>query len=183
MTFGDAAPPDDPPADPESVARTICLRLLTLRSRTRAELAEALRRRLVPDEVAECILDQLTGVGLIDDKMFAQLWVGSRHSGRGFASRALAGELRSRGVAANTVAEAVAAVDPATEMATARRLVQRKLSAGGSVSALIQMRRLVAMLGRKGYPPAMAGRVVREALADAAGDEELAALETLSDGA
>jgi len=181
MTFGEAARLGESPADPESVARTICLRLLTVRPRTRAELAEALRRRLVPEEAAESILDRLVAVGLVDDEAFARVWVSSRHTGRGLARRALAGELRSRGVAAGTVAVAVAAIDPETEMATARNLVQRRLSAGGSASTPVQMRRLVAMLGRKGYPPAVAGKVVREALADAAGVEELAALETLSD--
>ena len=35
--------PDDP-GDPEAVARTICLRLLTHRARSRAELADALVR-------------------------------------------------------------------------------------------------------------------------------------------
>lgn len=183
MSFGDAVAPDEPPPDPESVARTICLRLLTTRPRTRAELAEALRRRLVPDEAAESILDRLSAVGLIDDRAFAQVWVSSRHSGRGLASRALAGELRSRGVAARTIADAVAAIDPETEVATARRLVQRRLSAGGSAPAPVQMRRLIAMLGRKGYPPAMAAKVVRDALADVADQGEVAALETLSDAA
>src|SRR6266498_4918200 len=49
-------PPEDEqdaPGDPESVARAICLRLLTQRARSRAELAEALRRRGVPDRSEE----------------------------------------------------------------------------------------------------------------------------------
>ena len=51
---GSSEPPthlsDDVDADPESVARTICLRLLTIRARTRAELDEALTARAVPRE-------------------------------------------------------------------------------------------------------------------------------------
>ncbi|HEX8006853.1 MAG TPA: recombination regulator RecX, partial [Trebonia sp.] len=40
------AVPDDPAAaDPEARARQICLGLLTLAPRTRAQLADALRRR------------------------------------------------------------------------------------------------------------------------------------------
>ena len=42
----------DLPGDPVSVARAICLRLLTDRQRTRAELATALRRKRVPDDAA-----------------------------------------------------------------------------------------------------------------------------------
>ncbi|HJY25973.1 MAG TPA: recombination regulator RecX, partial [Actinomycetes bacterium] len=40
-------------ADPESVARAVCLRMLTGAPKTRAQLAEALRRRGVPDDAAE----------------------------------------------------------------------------------------------------------------------------------
>lgn len=186
MPADDPPQPDDPPADPESVARAICLRLLTARPRTRAELAAALRRRHVPDDAAEFVLDRLVAVGLVDDDAFAAAWVSSRHAGRGLASRALAGELRSRGVSADTVASAVAALDPETERATARRLVDRRLPAGDSATTAVRVRRLVAMLGRKGYPPALAVSVVREALADAAAEEtsaEMATLESMADGA
>ena len=54
-------------ADPESVARTICLRLLTIRARTRAELAEALAARDVPAMRPSAVLDRLAAVGLVDD--------------------------------------------------------------------------------------------------------------------
>src|SRR4051812_19438161 len=39
---------ETPPADPETVAREICLRLLADMPRTRAQLADALRRRNIP---------------------------------------------------------------------------------------------------------------------------------------
>ena len=45
---------------PESVARTICLNLLTAAPRSRDELATALRKRRVPDDVAQAVLDRLT---------------------------------------------------------------------------------------------------------------------------
>src|SRR5262249_23857501 len=62
----------DAPGDPESVARAICLRLLAQRARTRAELAQALRRRGVPDGAAGSVLDRFAEVGLIDDAALAQ---------------------------------------------------------------------------------------------------------------
>ncbi|MEV4259258.1 regulatory protein RecX, partial [Spirillospora sp. NPDC049652] len=57
----------------------MCLRLLTGSPRTRAQLADALRRKDIPDEVAEHVLGRFTDVGLIDDEAFAQSWVRSRH--------------------------------------------------------------------------------------------------------
>src|SRR2546421_7697564 len=122
------APTDDRDVepDPESVARTICLTLLTAAPRSRSELAAALRKRRVPDEVASHVLDRLTDVNLLDDTAYAAAYVESRHRGRGLAGPALRAELRRKGVDDATAATAVAALDPDVELATARALVTRR---------------------------------------------------------
>lgn len=155
----------DPPADPESVARSVCLRLLTGAPKTRAQLAAALRRKGIPDEVAERVLNRLGDVGLIDDAAFAAAWVESRHAGRGLARRALGAELRHRGVADETANEALDTLDTGTELETARALVERKLPATRRLEPATRLRRLVRMLARKGYSSGLALRVVKEALA------------------
>jgi regulatory protein len=160
---GQAAEPGEP-ADPESVARLICLRQLTAAPRTRAQLADTLRRRGVPDEAATAVLARFAEVGLIDDAMFASAWVESRHSGRGLGRRALAAELNQRGVDRRDIQAAVAQLSPETELATARALVQRRLASTAGQPAAVRIRRLAGMLARKGYPPGLAYRVVREAL-------------------
>ncbi|GIH26652.1 hypothetical protein Aph01nite_49620 [Acrocarpospora phusangensis] len=132
--------------------------------RTRAQLAEALRKREIPDDVAEAVLERFSEVGLIDDEAFAAAWVSSRHAGRGLARRALAQELRHRGVSEDTVKDAVEQLDPDEEVETARRLVARKLPGTRNAEPQARTRRLVGMLARKGYSPALAFRVVREAL-------------------
>lgn len=156
--------PEDSPGDPESAARTICLRLLTNKPRTRTQLAEALARRGIPEDAARRVLDRFTDVGLINDKLFAEAWVDSRHHGRGLARGALAAELRKRGVDGSTVEAAVDALDSQTEEQTARALVLRRLNSTRNLEPAVRMRRLVGMLARKGYPPGTAYRVVREVL-------------------
>lgn len=152
------------------MARAICLRLLTVQPRTRAELAAALGKRGVPDDAAETVLSRFTEVGLIDDRAFAAAWVDSRHAGRGLSRRALAAELRRRGVDGGVVGEAVSVVDAEAEERAARQLVERRLAATRRLDTGTRLRRLVGMLARKGYPPALALRVVRDALA-AEGDD------------
>jgi regulatory protein len=164
---GDAA---DQRSDPESVARLICLRQLTTAPRTRAQLAATLRRRRVPQDAADAVLGRFAEVGLIDDAMFADAWVESRHHGRGLGRRALAAELNQRGVERGDIQAAVAKLSPATEEATARALVERRLNSTAGLPVQAQIRRLVGMLARKGYSPGLAYRVVREAL-DQAGQE------------
>jgi regulatory protein len=153
-------------ADPGERAREICLRLLAVRPRTRSELATALRQRGIDDAVAAEVLSRYGEVGMVDDQAFARAWVSSRHHGRGLARRALAAELRQKGVDSETVGHALDELDPDTEAATARALVERRLRTerGGATEALL--RRLVGMLARKGYPPALAVRVTRDALAE-----------------
>ena len=85
----------------------MCLRLLTLAPRTRAQLADALRKRGIPDEAADEVLSRFEDVGLIDDAAFARAWVESRHYSRGLAGRALSAELKQRGVAADEIRAAI----------------------------------------------------------------------------
>ncbi|MDI3386408.1 recombination regulator RecX [Streptomyces sp. B-S-A8] len=149
---------------PEERARNICLRLLTGTPRTRKQLADALRKREIPDDVAEEVLSRFEEVGLIDDTAFAGAWVESRHHSRGLARRALARELRTKGVDSTAIDEAMEQLDSEQEEATARDLVARKLRSTRGLDRDKRLRRLAGMLARKGYPEGMALRVVRQAL-------------------
>lgn len=160
----------DPPADPDSVAHTICLRLLTVRARSRTELAQALATRHVPEDAANRVLTRLTEVGLIDDQAFARSFVESRHHDRGLAARELSRQLLSKGIDGAAVADAVAEIDPDRERETARGLVERKLRSMSGLDAQVQTRRLAGMLARKGYSPGMAFQLVREVIGEQSGD-------------
>ena len=152
--------------DPEAAARELCLRLLTTAPRTRTQLATALRRRGLPDSVADGVLGRFAETGLIDDAAFACAWVESRHHSRGLSRRLLATELRQRGVGDDDVRHAIGGLDPQQEAVTARRLVDSKLAATRGQPPRARTRRLAGMLARKGYPAALVFRVVREALGE-----------------
>jgi len=161
--------PDDlerlgPADDPEAVARTILLDQLTGRARSRSDLAAKLAQRNVPEEIAVRLLDRFEEVGLVDDAAFARGWVEQRQSGRGLARRALAQELRRKGIDDEVAREALDEIDPEHEVEAARTLVRRKLRSVSDVDQQVAVRRLTGMLARKGYPPSVAFRVVREEL-------------------
>lgn len=170
-------PPEDPvaqgpEADQEAVARKILLDQLTGRARSRSELATTLARKGVPDEVATQLLDRFEDVGLVDDEAFARSWVESRQAGKGLARRALSQELRRKGVDDEVAREVLEEVDPEDEVESARTLVRRKLRSVARLERDAAVRRLAAMLARKGYPPGVAFRVVREELERAGHDAE-----------
>ena len=151
----------------EEQAHALCLRLLTARARSRAELIGKMAKHGYPDEVAEAVLSRLVSVGLVDDEDFAAQWVRSRHTYSGKGKRALAAELRIKGVDAEVIAAALDGIDAGAERGRAEQLVERKLRrevlAEGDDSKV--MRRLVGMLARRGYNQTMAVAVVTDALA------------------
>jgi len=174
-----AALPEDPAllgpeADAEEVARKILLDQLTGQARSRAELATKLARKNVPEAVAERLLTRFEEVGLIDDTAFARAWVESRQPGKGLARRALAQELRRKGVDDNVARETLDEIEPGAEEAAARVLVRRRLRSLRQVDRSVATRRLTAMLARKGYGGDVVWRVVREELDTAFASEESA---------
>jgi regulatory protein len=169
--------PSEPSAsDPEARARQICLRLLTAAPRTRAELAAALSRRGVPDDAAQAVLGRFTDVGLIDDAAFARAWVESRHYSRGLSRRSLSAELRQHGVEAEEIRAAVSTLDPEQEVATARRLVEQKMAGTRGQPPEVRIRRAAGTLARKGYPPGLVFRLIKEVL-EQEGPDQAAGLE------
>lgn len=141
----------------------MCLRLLTARARTRAELEGQLAKRGYAEEVSATVLDRLASAGLIDDADFAEQWVRSRHANAGKGKRALAAELRTKGVDDDVIAAALEDIDAGAERVRAEQLVQSKLRREALEPAddMKVMRRLVGMLARRGYGQTLAADVVR----------------------
>jgi regulatory protein len=160
-------PPSTSEASREEQARALCLRLLTARARTRAELEGQLTKRGYPDGVSARVLDRLSHVGLVDDADFAEQWVRSRRVNAGKGKRALAAELRNKGVDDEVINEALAGIDAGAERQRAEQLVRDKLRREklGDGDDTKVARRLVGMLARRGYSQTMAFDVVKAELA------------------
>jgi regulatory protein len=146
----------------------LCLRLLTARARTRAELAGQLAKRGYPDDVSTRVLDRLADVGLIDDADFAEQWVHSRRVNTGKGKRALAAELHTKGIDNDVITSVLSDINPAAERDRAEELVRKKLrreNLGDEAADARVTRRLVGMLARRGFSQGMAYDVVSVELA------------------
>jgi regulatory protein len=131
-------------------------------------LAGQLTKRGYPDDVSTLVLDRLTDVGLVDDEDFAEQWVRSRHVNAGKGKRALASELRTKGIDDEVIADVLADIDSDAERARAEQLVADKLRRErltDDTDDVKVARRLVGMLARRGYHQSMAFDVVKVALA------------------
>ena len=169
----------DKPKPPESRekleqrAKNILTYHLGRQMQTRSQLAEKLRKKEIPDDIAAAALDRFEELHLLDDAGYAETFVRSRHTERGLAKRALGYELRKRGIDDETAAEALSTLDEDQEAGTARRLVDSRLRATRGLEPQVRTRRLVGMLARKGYSGSIAFRVVKEALAEEGLDVDL----------
>lgn len=159
-------PPSTSEPSREEQARALCLRLLTARARTRSELHGRLAQRGYPHDVSQRVLDRLASVGLVDDADFAQQWVRSRHVHAGKSKRALAAELRAKGVDNEVITTVLAGIDAGAERGRAEQLVRAKLRRETLTDDDTRVtRRLVGMLARRGYSQNLACEVVFAELA------------------
>jgi regulatory protein len=154
--------PGDSEADPVAAAREIALRRLSVRARSRKELAQDLKSRDVPADAAAEVLDRFSEVGLVDDAAFAQEWVESR--GRRSGAARLRQELRQKGVAEEDIADALGGRDDQADLTNARELATRKAAMMKSLDRVVRQRRLTALLARRGYSSAVIRRVIGEVL-------------------
>lgn len=144
-------------------ARAILLRQLTASDKSAKQLKDKLLAKECPEVIADEVIERFVEVDLVDDEKFAQAWVRARTRTRGLARGALKHELRSKGIADEIAQLALEQVDDQDEEERARELVRVKLRPQSmGVDRDKALRRLVGMLGRKGYNGSLAFRVARE---------------------
>lgn len=151
------------PGDALVAARTIAYRLLSVRDRSEAEIAAALKRKGVPPEVAGAVLSEFASRGYVDDARLAETVVaGVSHRPR--SRSAVQRELVERGVDKDLAQQATAELDRATEIEAARRLAEKRMQSLRRLDGAVAYRRLAAALGRRGFPADIVHQVTRETL-------------------
>ena len=130
-------------------AREIVLRRLDRSAAPRAALAELLERKEVDPRVASEVLLART-----------------RFAEKGAARRAIAEELRRKGLGESDVAEALEQISSEDEDSAALALARKKLSATSHLPWEVRRRRTAAVLGRKGYSRDVTMRAITAAHAE-----------------
>lgn len=152
--------------DPVSVARNIVLRHLNLAPKSRFQLAQVLEKKGIPQDAAQVVLNRFTEVGLIDDLAFAHLLVRSRCASKRISKTLLVRELRQKGVCNEFIEISLADLTPDDEYQMAMDLAAKKLRSMSGLSKEVVLRRVVGLLARKGYPHAVAYKVLKNLALD-----------------
>lgn len=87
------------------------LLFLSYRARSENEIRKNLSKHEIPDAVIEETLERLRREGFADDKKFASAWVENRSTFRPRGRRALALELRQKGIDDPTIESALEGID------------------------------------------------------------------------
>jgi len=172
---------DDPAVVLEAAAR-----FLEARARSIGEVRRRLKSAGYRADLVEEAITRLGELGMLDDEAFAKAWVESRDRARPRGERALADELRLRGVdravivaALDERREASAAAEsdddetaPSADEAAAIRLLERNSRLlARVVDPRARRQRAYALLARNGFDPgvcaALAARVVEAPESDA----------------
>lgn len=150
--------------DPYSVATKIAVDALSRRARSRGELAEILKKKLVPEEIITRLLDRLVAQKLVDDFAFAQEWSQVRHRTKGLSRRVLTQELRKKAIAPEVIDRVLSEISREDELAAARHLAAKKLRSLSRFDDDVKYRRLHSLLARKGYGSSVIAQAIQEEL-------------------
>jgi regulatory protein len=134
--------------DAWEVAYQQALKFLNYRPRSENEVRRNLVEHQIPEEVAEGVLERLREAGLLDDARFAQTWVENRSEFRPRSRRALALELRQRGLEQADISKALEQVDEEAQAYQAALKQSRKIKA---TEWLEFRQKLSSFLARRGF--------------------------------
>jgi regulatory protein len=156
-------------------AREKAVRLLAARPRSTAELQHLLRRRRVSEEQARAVVRDLTAAGYLDDTAYARAWIASRFATRPCGAKRLRWELRKKGVSSavmeQAIGEALGEEDfSAAEERHARSLIERRSRSYKNLSSQARLRRIAALLERRGFASDTIARVLRSVRRETAAD-------------
>ena len=138
--------------------------LLAVRARSARDLHTRLKRAGATDAPISRAMEQLRGLGLVDDEAYAQSLARSRVESGGVSRRRIGQELQQRGVTRDVAEVAIAdALGDLTldELGAATAVAERRMRSLRTLDAATQRRRLYAFLARRGYESHIIATVVR----------------------
>lgn len=157
------------------VAIQKALRFLGYRARSVREVRENLQKHEIPEAVIELTLNRLQETGLLNDQEFAQAWVENRNTFRPRSRRALALELRRKGLDDEVIQQTLE--QNVNEESLAREAARKYLRKVERLEWPEFRSRLGGFLGRRGFAYAVVAPVLREIWAELHPDGETTSFE------
>lgn len=128
------------------------LKFLTYRPRSEKEIRDYLVRKNIDQETQEKIWEKLRHLHLVDDKVFAEWWIGQRSGGRPKGKRVLAMELREKGIDKELSGELLAiSREPSAEILLAEKVAKKQLAKFKNLPFFEIKKKLYGVLAGRGF--------------------------------
>jgi regulatory protein len=148
-------------------AKACALRYLSYRDRSEFEVNARLLQKEFSKNVAQATIDWLLGLGYLNDERFALAWSRSRVSAKKFGEYRLRRELSAKGLASETIENALQIVySESNEWDLAQACAQKKLSHLKGIDPKSKSRRLAQFLQRKGFASETVFKTVKQLIAN-----------------
>ena len=145
--------------DAQEVGFQRAMNFLSYRTRSEAEVRQNLAKHGVETDVIEQVIQRLQRIGMVDDQQFAQTWVDNRSTFRPRGRRALAVELRKKGIGPETIDVVLAEIN---EDELALRAARKQVRKYRQLEWQDFRKKLSGFLARRGFHYGVAGPVVQQ---------------------
>ncbi|HEY3413952.1 MAG TPA: RecX family transcriptional regulator [Armatimonadota bacterium] len=132
-------------------AKDRAFNLLSYRARSEKEIRDRLALAGYETDIVDEVVSRLYALNYLDDQDFARKFISDRQAERPAGRRALAWELRRKGLDAETVETAVAGMDDDTERAAALEAAGARAARYVNMEPQDARRKLGAFLQRRGF--------------------------------
>ncbi|MCM8783286.1 MAG: recombination regulator RecX [Candidatus Omnitrophica bacterium] len=142
-------------------ARSYALRLLKYRPRTRKEILERLRKKNFSSESIEKTIQDLTDLGLIDDRAFVKFWINWRKEVNPRSKNFVLWELRQKGISPDLIEEEIKAISSEVDFLQAKELAKRRFEKFKYLTPDKAKRRIYGYLQRRGFAQEVIFEVIK----------------------
>jgi len=162
-------------ADGHEVAYARALRLLKQQDRSESEIRQHLQRQDIPVETVNEVIERLRRAGLVDDERYARNWVDNRSEFRPRSRRALAYELKLKGISKETTDQALSELDEDQLAYQAAKKQARKLQ---QLPWPEYRKKMLSFLARRGFSYETSAPITSRVWAELHTDDENTEIET-----
>ena len=131
----------------------LSLRYLSYRPRSNKEMSDYLKKKKLPEEEIDEIMNKLAEYKFLDDKKFAKLWTGSRLKTKNKPYWIIERELKQKGISPNLIEEIMPQKTDKNkiDLESARQLAEKKSRYYRNLDAAKRKEKVSNYLYRKGF--------------------------------
>lgn len=131
--------------------KTYCFRLLRIRQRSQAEIAQRLKQKRYPSKIINKLVQYLKNLELINDQQFARDWIKMRLF-KGLGRHRIRCELRQKGISSAIIEKILLdSLKDVDEASVAGQVVRKRIQRYKNLDPSVVKRRLYGYLMRRGF--------------------------------